>query len=237
MMSEQLAFDLPLRPALGRENFFVSPSNALALAIVDGWENWPSGKLVLVGPDGAGKTHLARMWADEHDAVIIKARDLPGAVIDALAACRFVVVEDADLLCDPDCGFSAQAAQDALFHLHNLTLAEGGCLLLTASSPPSRWPLTLPDLRSRMEATTVAQLESPDDTLLSAMLLKLFTDRQLAVTPGLITYIVRRMTRSHAAACDLVAALDALALSQGKPVSQTMAATLFESDMPGVASM
>jgi len=56
MTARQLAFDLPARTALGREDFFVSPANAQAVAMIDGWRDWPARKLVLCGPRGAGKT-------------------------------------------------------------------------------------------------------------------------------------------------------------------------------------
>ena len=62
-MAQQLSFDLPARPALGRDAFFVADSNALAVAAIDGWRDWAGGKLVLVGPAGSGKTHLSHVWA------------------------------------------------------------------------------------------------------------------------------------------------------------------------------
>ncbi|MFA5580742.1 MAG: chromosomal replication initiator DnaA [Paracoccaceae bacterium] len=225
-MAEQLALTLPVRPALGREDFFVSASNALALASLDGWQSWPLAKLVLVGPPGAGKTHLAQVWAHEHGAVIVQATELGGADIAALAGRGFVVVENAHLLAEPAGGHPA--AEQALFHLHNLTLAEGGRLLITATTPPAHWGLSLPDLASRMAGTTIARLDPPDDALLAAMLLKLFADRQIAVPPQLIPYLVKRMERSHAAAATLVAALDEAALARGGPVSLSMAAAMLD---------
>jgi chromosomal replication initiation ATPase DnaA len=113
-------------------------------------------------------------------------------------------VEDADHLADP-------ADETALFHLHNLLGAQGGALLLTAAVPVRDWGLTLADLASRMQAIAVTRLDPPDDALLSAVLVKLFADRQITVAPALIPYLASRMDRSFAAARDLVARLDALA--------------------------
>lgn len=223
-MSEQLAFDLPVRAALGREDFFVSPSNALAVAQMDAWRDWPQRKLVLVGPEGAGKTHLAHVWAGASGATIIAATDIKNADMAVLASSGNVVVEDADRIAGrPD-------DEAALFHLHNLTLAEGGALLLTARSAPRQWPLALPDLKSRTEATATATLDAPDDALLSALLVKLFTDRQLTVSPRLITYLLTRMDRSFAAAHDIVARLDHQALSEGRKISERLAAELLDKD-------
>lgn len=211
-MTRQLAFDLPGLQALTREHFFVAPSNALALQTVDAWRDWPDRKLLLVGPEGAGKTHLAHIWAALADAVILPAETLAVADIASLAG-RAVVVENADRI---------GAAEAQLFHLHNLATTSGA-LLLTARTPPRDWGLTLPDLTSRMQATPLARLDAPDDALLSAVLVKLFADRQVAVPATLIPYLISRMPRSIGAARALVTALDAEALAAGRPITRSLA--------------
>jgi chromosomal replication initiation ATPase DnaA len=211
-VSRQLAFDLPNAEAMTREDFFVAPSNTLALQAVEGWRDWPGRKLLLVGPEGAGKTHLAQVWAALADAVILPAGALDGTDIARLSG-RAVAVEDADRI---------GPAETRLFHLHNLATS-GASLLLTARTPPRDWGLTLPDLISRMQATPVARLDAPDDALLSAVLVKLFADRQVAVPVNLIPYLVSRMPRSVGAARALVAALDAHALAAGRPITRSLA--------------
>lgn len=222
-MPRQLTFPLPVREALGRDDFFISPTNALALGTVENWQGWPSGKLVLVGPKGAGKTHLANIWAAETGAIILHAQDLADAQPDALAIWRRIVVEDADQIA------GNPAAEVALFHLHNLVLAAGGRLLLTAAAAPNRWPLALPDLASRMQATAAVQIDPPDDAVLSAVLVKLFADRQLAVPPALIAWLPARMERSFEAARALVAELDRRALAEGRPITRALAAEVLDS--------
>jgi chromosomal replication initiation ATPase DnaA len=226
-VSRQLAFDLPSSANMTRAGFFVSPANALALAALDGWQGWPGAKMLLIGPAGAGKSHLVQIWATETGATVVAATDLGTADLPALSATARVAVEDADAVAgDPQ-------AETALFHLHNLLAQAPGCaLLLTAASPPRDWGLQLPDLMSRMQASPVTRLEAPDDALLSAVLIKLFADRQLVVQPNLIPYLVARMPRSIGAARGLVAALDARALAEGRPVTRALAAELLDSDAP-----
>lgn len=216
-MTRQLAFDLPSAEALTRDAFFVSPSNALALQTVDDWQHWPAAKLLLVGPEGSGKSHLVQIWAETSGAAILPAQHLAEVDIAAFAG-RPVAVEDAHLV---------GTAEAALFHLHNVVTA-GGALLLTATTPPRDWGLGLPDLLSRMQAAQVARLEAPDDALLSAVLVKLFADRQVAVVPNLIPYLVSRMPRSIGAARALVAALDATALALGRPVTRSLAGEVLD---------
>lgn len=216
-MAKQLTFDLPAHSARGLDDFLVTPSNATAMATIEAWQDWPNQKLVLVGAEGTGKTHLAHVWADMATARIIAATDLTDTDIKALAG-RSVAVEDADRIAGDT------TAETALFHLHNLILAEGGALLVTGNAAPSRWGIGLPDLKSRLQGATLATLEPPDDMLLSAVLVKLFDDRQIAVPANLIDYLLPRMDRSLSAAARLVAQLDQAALSEGRPLTRNLAA-------------
>lgn len=215
-MARQLSFDLPIKTAHGRDDFFVSSANANAVALIETWADWPARKLVLYGPPGAGKTHLTHVWANLSGARIVSACDLDGSDIPDLARSH-VAVED----CDAVAGNAT--AETALFHLHNLTLAEGHSLLVTARAAPSHWHLGLPDLASRMQGTPTAMLEPPDDLLLSAVLFKLFEDRQLSPAADVIDYLLRRIDRSFEAARDVVTQLDAAALSQKRAITRPFA--------------
>lgn len=216
-MAQQLSFELPVRAALGREDFFVSPANAMPVAMIEGWRDWPGRKLALIGPAGAGKTHLAHVWAAASGARIVAATALARADIPALATAPIAVEDIPAIAGDTN-------AEAALFHLHNLVLAEGHSLLLTADRPAARWGLALPDLASRMQQAQSATLEPPDDRLLAALLAKLFTDRQLNPTPETIPYLVARMDRSFDGARRLVDALDSAALAEQRPINRRLAA-------------
>ena len=224
-MAQQLSFDLPARLALERDDFFVSPSNALALALIDTVESWSNGKLLLIGPEGAGKTHLAHVWAAQSGAQIIAASDLTEDAVPALLQTP-VVVEDADDIA------GNYAIETALFHLHNLAQAEGQHLLITARSAPQRWALTLPDLASRLHAIQIAQLEAPDDTLLTALLMKLFVDRQLNPAPDVIPFLALRIDRSFAAAQSIVATLDKATLDAKRPLTRAFASAVLDKVAP-----
>jgi chromosomal replication initiation ATPase DnaA len=236
-MTGQLAFDLAATPSLRREDFFVAPSNRLALRAVEDWRGWPDGKLALIGPEGSGKTHLATLWAAEAGGCVVPAAALAGIagsgteLADLAAAGRVAVEDAAGVAGDP-------AGERALLHLHNLVLAGRGRLLLTARAAPARWGVRLPDLASRLAATATATLEPPDDALLAAALVKHFADRQLAVAPALIPWLAARMERSLAAAHGLVARLDARALAEGRPVTRALAAAVLqEADGAPVAAL
>lgn len=227
-MPRQLTLDLRTPPAMGRGDFLPAPANAAALAALDQPAQWPQGRLILCGPEGSGKSHIAAFWAAENGARRVAARSLAPEVADALVPQGgALVIEDAHRI------GGAAGAELALFHLWNLGAARDGLLLFTARVPPRDWGLTLPDLRSRMEGTALVQLGAPDEGLLAAVLVKLFADRQLHPALGVIEALARRMDRDLGQARRLVAAIDAAALSENRAVTRPLAlATLDAIDDP-----
>ena len=209
----QLPLDLAHRPALGRDDFLVAPANEEAVAWLDRWPQWPAPALVLAGPAGSGKTHLAQVFAARSGAVVLAPKALAVARLpELLGSAPAAIVED-----------GAAAPEVALLHLYNLLAECGGHLLLPAREPPARWGIALADLRSRLLAAPIAALQPPDDMLLAAILVKLFADRQLAVGAEVLAYLVPRLERSFEAAVRIVAALDRAALAAHRPVTVPLA--------------
>ena len=224
-MARQLGLDLPGKTALGRDDFLIAPSNALAVTLIDMWPNWQAHKLVLTGPAGSGKTHLVHVWAAKSQATIIAATQITHVDIPALAQ-NHVAVEDVTMIA------GNPAAETALFHLHNLTLANGYTVLFTGKDALPAWPVQLPDLKSRLQGAAVAELAAPDDSLLSAVLAKQFNDFQIMPKPDVIPYLVAHMDRSFAAARIWVETLNRESLAQKKGVTRPMAAQLLDKVVP-----
>jgi len=222
--SRQLALSFDHADRFGREDFLAGPSNAAALALVERWPDWPDRIVVLVGPEGAGKSHLATIWASAASARVVSAAVLTDSEVPNLPSADALVVEDLA---------AGHVDERALFHLLNLARQQGGFMLLTARTPPAGWSLAIRDLASRLRALPVVTLSAPDDALLRAVLVKLCADRQLAVDHSLVNYLANRIERSFAAARAAVIALDREALAQQRPVTRALAAELFrETDQP-----
>lgn len=217
-MSEQLIFDLPVRTAQGRDDFMVSGANASAVQAIENWENWPLGKLLLIGPSGSGKTHLSHVWAENAGAQVVAALDLSTEMVAELVGKnQNIALEGIDQIANnPD-------AENAVFHLHNLALAEGGRLLMTTNGEPAQNPMSLPDLQSRLAGTATAVLAPPDDALLSAVMVKLFADRQLDIPLNVIEYLVPRIERNFASLAAVVREIDRSALAQNRAVTRDLA--------------
>lgn len=224
----QLAFDMPHRPALGHEDFLVSQSNAAAVALVDRWPDWPHPAAVIVGPAGSGKSHLANVWRAKSAAAVSKASALTRENLTTLAHNgSALVIEDLD---------DGPLDEQALFHLLNLTRENAVAVLFTSAISPGDMDIALPDFRSRLKALPLAVIDAPDDALLSNVLVKLFADRQLAVDPPIISYMLVRMERSMESARRLVAEIDRLGLAMQRGVTRTVAAAALDRLYPPAGS-
>jgi chromosomal replication initiation ATPase DnaA len=217
IVPRQLVLALGHRESFDREDFFPGAGNEAALALIERWPDWPSRAIALVGPEGAGKSHLAAVWARAAGGRVISGRAVEIAAVPRALATGALVVEDAD---------REPLEEAALFHLLNLAGEQRAFVLLTARNVPAGWRVDLPDLASRLRALPVASLSPPDDAMLAALLVKLFADRQLAVDDSLIGYLVNRIERSFAAARAAVAELDDAALRLKRPVNRTLAAEI-----------
>lgn len=201
-MASQLA--LPLEPgnAMARADFIIAPGNARILAFLDSFPDWPAPTMALYGPSASGKTHLAHIWAERSGAALLDARSLRAPASGA------AVVENID-------SAPTFAHEAALFAM----LEQGTPLLLTGRAAPSAWPVSLPDLGSRFAALLSFELGASDETLLMALAVKLFADRQLVVPESVVTHLVRTLERSPAALRDFIQRADARALAEKKPVN------------------
>ncbi len=209
----QLPLEFDHRPALSGEDFLVAPGNAAAVAWLDRWPDWPGPLLAIHGPAGCGKTHLAQVFMAASGARAIG----PGALGRAapprlLAGAKACVVEDAEALLGGD-------LEEALLHLYNTVQETGRHMVMTARRPPARWRVRLADLQSRLNAAAAVGIGPPDDALITAVIVKLFADRQLRVDADVVSFMLTRMERSFEAARTLVAAVDDAALAKRRNIT------------------
>jgi chromosomal replication initiation ATPase DnaA len=219
----QLALALEHPESFAREDFLGSPSNAAGLALIESWPEWSNCAMVLVGPEGSGKSHLAAIWAEESGARFLAARSLTASNLPGAFATGALVVEDAA---------AGEFEERALFHLLNLAREEQAFVLITARTAPAGWSIALRDLSSRLKALPVVTNAAPDDALLRAVLVKLFADRQLVIEENLVSYVVMHIERSFAAARAVAARLDQEALRQKRPLTRALAAEILRGGEP-----
>jgi DnaA regulatory inactivator Hda len=222
---QQLALDLPHAEGTTLSDFLPAASNRQAYDALMAWPAWPATALVLEGPEGAGKTHLLRIWVARAHAVQYAPAELwePAQPLRRLGSATAATVDNVDEVED----------EVQLFHLYNLLAERRGSLLLTASRPMSSWPFRLPDLRSRLATGWTVRIHPPCDALLAGLLVKQFADRQLRVEPEVVDYLVNRMERSFAAVRRIVEGLDRASLRSRRPIRLPLARLVLQAMAEG----
>src|ERR1700712_517476 len=195
----QLAFALPHAESLTRDNFLEGPANEAGLALIERWPDWPNGIMLLVGPEGSGKSHLAAIWAEHAGARSISAHALTPPTVPGALATGALVVEDLK---------PGDFDERAMFHLMNLAREDQAFVLMTARIAPSAFEVELRDLRSRLRAVPAVSLLPPDDLLFRGLIVKFCADRQLSVDETVVSYLTNRIQRSYAAVRQAVELLD-----------------------------
>jgi chromosomal replication initiation ATPase DnaA len=220
LLTSQLAFNWPGTTSSAREDFIVAPSNEKAFRLIDSWPHWPVQAVLLIGPEGAGKSHLARLWQEKAKAKWLETlEDLESAYAASFGSSFVIELEDTENL-----------AETPLFHLINRAILGELFLLLTAKPDLSFDTLQLRDLHSRLRALPEVTLGPPDDMLLRALLIKHFTDRQMEVFPEVIDYMLTRIERTAAGARRAVEILDRLALAEGRRLTKAIVSRYLRRD-------
>jgi chromosomal replication initiation ATPase DnaA len=216
----QIPIPLGHQPVYDRDSFIIGEANRAALRLIENWPAWPAPVVILTGPPGSGKTHLAHIWKKMAGGRLIEAQQF--ARLDtSIAVTSPTAIDGIDMDNIPE---------TALFHLMNMAAEAAATLLLTSRTPVGDWQIGLADLNSRLRLAAPAELTAPDDALLRQVMVKLFTDRQLFIDKNVVDYLLLRMERSLASASRIVSALDQAALSAGRRITRPLAADVLEAD-------
>ena len=221
--TDQFPLPLAYREHYRPDSFWLAPSNEEARAWLDRTGEWPNGRLALWGEAGSGKTHLLHIWADRFGATLLDGQALHG--LPDLPAAGGIAIDNADA-----------ADQTALFHLLNAAAEAGLPVLLAARSAPSRWPISLPDLATRLRAITAVGIGRPDDAQLRLLLARLFADRGIKVADTVQSWLLLRLPRSPGTLREAVARLDQAALARGGAVTRPLASEVLADLLTAISS-
>lgn len=211
--ARQFTLDFEHRPSFSGDDFLVAPANRTVIDWIDRWPDWPNPALAISGPRGSGKTHLTHVFISHSNATSVDLKNLKTTEI------RPIVLDHPALVLDDIEEIAGTEAEETLFHLLNVVREESCFVLLTANAPPARWTVELPDLRSRLNAIPHAAIELPDDTLMAALVVKLFRDRQLRIDTSIVDYILARAERSFDGIRATITQIDATALRERRNIT------------------
>ncbi len=209
-MHLQQVLNLQTKPTYEAADFFVSTTNSIAFRWIDSWPDWPNHCLILHGPKGCGKTHLAQIWKQRAGGKSVSYEVLKTSNLDDLCQTHEALVIE-DIPSDFD--------DELLFHLYNSVQQAQGTVLLTCETSPNNWNIELPDLRSRIKAAMWAEIEPADDELLRAMMHKVFADEQVIVSEQVIDYLLNHHERSFVHLFAAVQKINTYALASKRKIT------------------
>ena len=204
---KQLSLDFATRNYMGRDDFMVSECNKEAFMLLDSWPHWFGSGAVIYGPKGCGKSHLAQLFTDK-----VRNSSVPPPAV-SVVTCSTINMRNFKKLSNENKVLVVENLRpgnhdEALFHLFNLFNVTGRWMLFTAEKAPAQMKFALKDLQTRLNMLPCAAISEPDDVMLQMLVIKLFDDRQLKITPEILQYIINNAPRSFAYIEQLVAEIE-----------------------------
>ena len=222
MYKNQLTIEMPKRSALGREDFMVNECNNEAIDFIDTFYKGKMKSGVLIGPKGSGKSHLVNVFCKnvERKKWLISPK-IDENIYKIFKKNEIIIIEDIDIL-------SSKDEEEYLFNIINLSKELNKILLLTSGMELSKLKIKTPDLRSRLDSIQSVRILEPNDDLTSALILKLFHDRQILIKPSIIQYLMNRVERTYSGISKIIDLIDSSSLSKKKSISVSLIKELLE---------
>ena len=206
-MNDQLILKFPSHQAYKKEDFYVSPSNQEAYDLINSWPKWIKRTVNIFGPSGSGKSHLASILKSNTSCLQIETKNLSDEIFFKFKTKEALIIEN----------FDKKISEKLLFSLWNVALQDNKYLMTTSKKPISSYKFKLKDLESRVKSSLIIGIKLPSDDLISVILAKNFSDKQIAVEKKHIDYIVKRIDRSYEKISQFILTLDKYSLKKGSP--------------------
>ena len=205
----QLILDLDYKKNFNEHDFYVSKSNYFAFNIIDSWPRWEKKILNICGEKYSGKSHLANIFKLKSKAIYIDSNKITNQILKKIKLYECIIIDDLKEKCD----------EKIIYSIFNLIDQDGKYLLINSVKPLNKFNFKLPDMKSRSKNCLVANIDSPDDELIYALILKNFSDRQIKLEKKIIEFIINRIDRSYGKIYDFIYKIDELSLKKKKPIN------------------
>ena len=211
-MNDQLILKFPKNLVFKKEDYYVSQSNQEAYDFIVSWPKWIKRIVNIYGPTGSGKTHLASILKNKTRCMQIESKDLKDKIFLEFKTKEALILENLD----------EKISEKLLFSLWNHALQDNKYLLITSKKPISLYKFKLKDLKSRVSSSLFIGIKLPDDDLISVIIAKNFSDKQIKVEKKHIDYIIKRIDRSYEKISQFILTLDKYSLKKGTPFALKM---------------
>ena len=208
-MSDQLILEFPSHKAYKKEDFYVSPSNQQAYDFINSWPRWIKRTVNIFGPSGSGKSHLASILKNKTSCLQVNSNELNENIFIKYKTKEALIIENLD----------EKISENLLFALWNIALQDNKYLMITSRKSIVSYKFKLKDLSSRVKSSLIIGIKLPGDDLISVILAKNFSDKQIKVEKKHIEYIIKRIDRSYEKISQFILILDKYSLKKGSPFS------------------
>ena len=208
-MNDQLILKFPTNNVYLKEDFYVSSSNQEAHEFISSWPRWIKRIANIFGPPGSGKTHLASILKSKTSTLEIQSDALNDKIFFEFKINETLIIEN----------LNEKVSENLLFSLWNFALQDNKYFLITSTKPINKYNFKLPDLKSRVNSSTIIGIKPPSDDLISVILAKNFSDKQIKVKKKHIDYIIKRIDRSYEKISQFISILDKYSLKKNSPFS------------------
>ena len=211
-MSDQFILEFPSHKAYKKEDFYVSPSNQEAYDFINSWPRWIKKIVNIFGPSGSGKSHLASILKNKTSYLKINSNELNEKIFTRYKIKEALIIENLD----------EKISEKLLFALWNVAMQDNKYLMITSKKPIASYKFKLKDLTSRVKSSLIIGIKLPSDDLISVIIAKSFSDKQIKVEKKHIDYIIKRIDRSYEKISQFISTLDKYSLKKGSPCSLKM---------------
>ena len=209
ILTDQLVLKFPTDKVYLKEDFYVSPSNLEAYEFINSWPKWIKRIVNIFGPSGSGKTHLASILKSKTSCLVIDSNELNEKTFLRFKTKETLIIEN----------LNEKISEKLLFTLWNIALQDNKYFLITSTKPLNSYKFKMNDLVSRVNSSLIIGISLPSDDLISVILAKNFSDKQIKIKKKHIDYIIQRIDRSYEKISQFILTLDKYSLKKGSPFS------------------
>jgi len=208
-MTDQLILKFPSDKNYFKEDFFVTSSNKEAYDFINSWPKWVKRIVNIFGPPGSGKTHITSILKSKTSVLETESNLLNDNIFFKFKTKEALIIKN----------LNENISEKLFFSLWNTVIQDNKYLLITSINPISTYKLKLLDLKSRIRSCMSIRIKLPSDELISVILAKNFSDKQIAVEKKHIDYIIKRIDRSYEKISQFISILDRYSLKKASPLN------------------
>ena len=205
----QLIFKFPFKVSYFQEDFYVSSNNFEAYKLIESWPNWPDKWINIYGPNGCGKTHLSNILKKKINAVYVKSKEVSENILQKIENVEFLIIDN----------YSKDIDEILFYSILNQARQTNKYVLVLSKKSIKYMNINLKDLKSRFDSFLDLGIDLPTDDLLSVVITKSFSDKQIEISTRLLDYIIKNIDRSYENVFKFIKEIDNESLSSGKSIN------------------